>query len=86
MFVQHDFGPRCGACLPCTSPLMHNPGQQWAQAGMTRGVGVQPAATGQPSAGGVESGGIFEVVEEGAGGLQVGRIEAFGKPAEDGGE
>ena len=39
-----------------------------------------------PLAGGVEGGGVFEVVEEGAGGLQVGGVEAFGEPAEDRGE
>ena len=35
---------------------------------------------------GFESGGVFEVVEEGAGGPQAGGVETFGKPGVDWGE
>jgi len=34
----------------------------------------------------VDGGGVFEVVEEGSGGLQVGGIEAFGEPGVEWGE
>src|SRR5271166_4081354 len=50
------------------------------------GLRASASAAGTPhrrSAGGVEGDGVFEVVEEGAGGLHVGGVEPFGEPAED---